>query len=170
VRPPAPDFFAPRTHPPTAAGQSTPSFALPEAPPDALAPVHPKPDVEYYREPALSLTARVLRWLMPELIRASDDHRMRERRTAFRLHHPGLVAYFFTGGAPRPHAIEDISVTGFFLNTDHLYMLGTVVRMTLQRAGTRGDKPGDTLTVHSRMVRHGATGGGFEFVLSGFLD
>ncbi len=56
------------------------------------------------------------------------------------------------------------------MHTDHLWMPGTIIRMTLQRAGTRGDKPGDSVTVHSRMVRHGASGGGFEFVLSGFLD
>lgn len=146
-----------------------PAFALPE---DELAPVMEEPgipQVEYYYEAEPTMTDRLLRWLYPQKAIA-NERRRRDRRDAYRLHRPGLIAYFFTGGAPRPHPIRDISVTGFYMQTDQLWMPGTVIRMTLQRTGTSGRNPGDSLTVHSRMVRHGAAGGGFEFVLSGFLD
>ncbi|MDR3736985.1 MAG: hypothetical protein P4L10_15800 [Acidobacteriaceae bacterium] len=129
------------------------------------------PMVEYYREPLPSFRTRVLRWLKLEPPAEPDPpNRQRDRRRAYRLHRPDLVAYFFTGGAPRPHRIHDISVTGFFMQSEDLWAPGTVIRMTLQRMGTRGDQPGDAITVHSRMVRRGVGGGAFEFVLSGFLD
>jgi hypothetical protein len=83
---------------------------------------------------------------------------------------PDLVAYFFTGGAPRPHKIENISITGFYMHMDSTWMPGTIIRMTLQKAGTLGENPGEAVTVHSKVVRTDPRGGGFEFVLSGFLD
>ena len=43
-----------------------------------------------------SLTVRVLRWLFPPT--ASDDRRRGERIPA-----PGLVAYYWTGGAPQAY-------------------------------------------------------------------
>ncbi len=131
------------------------------------APVRP---TEYYHATRPTLRTRVLRWLQRQPEAPEPPHRALDRRRAYRLNRPGLVAYFFTGGAPRPHRIENISVTGFLMQTDDLWMPGTVIRMTLQKIGTRGDRPGDTITVHSRMVRHVIGGGAFEFVLSGFLD
>ncbi len=116
-----------------------------------------------------SRTVRFLRWLFPELtIRTAP--KPRDRRRASRLPLPGLVAYFFTGGAPTPHKIGDISVTGFYLQTEERWMPGTIIRMTLQRLGAKGQETGENITVHSRVVRWGADGGGFEFVLSGFLE
>ena len=93
-----------------------------------------------------------------------------DRRRATRLGEPGLVAYFFTGGAPDPYHIDNISVTGFYMKGSELWTTGTIIRMTLQRTGTLGDEPGDSITVHSKLVRRDETGGGFEFVLSGFLE
>lgn len=95
---------------------------------------------------------------------------VRDRRRAYRLSKPDLVAYYFTGGPPHAHRIENISVTGCYMHSDDLWMPGTIIRMTLQKIGTRGEKRGETITVHSRLVRLGAKGGAFEFVLSGFLD
>ena len=77
-----------------------------------------------------------------------------------------MVAYYFTGGSPAPQRISNISVTGFYLQTDERWMPGTVVRMTLQRLGSKGDDPADTITVNSRIVRWGADGEGFEFILT----
>ena len=45
-------------------------------------------------------------------------------------------------------------------------MPGTIVRMTLQRVGAKGDDPSDTITVNSRIVRWGEDGEGFEFILA----
>lgn len=135
---------------------------LPPSPP-SISPTQPaksQPD---------SLASRVRQWLFP-LPDPAKPRRARDRRRAYRLPMPDLVAYFWTGGAPRPHRIANISITGFYMFTDDLWMPGTIMRMTLQKMGTLGDKPEDSITVHSRVVRHGSDGGAFEFVLSGFLD
>lgn len=152
------------------------ALAEPEVAPVPAAPSRspvgaPKPAFEYYREPKPTLLERVQRWMHPELQPpAPPPHRKLDRRRAYRLSAPDLVAYYFTGGAPHPHRIENISVTGCYMDTDDLWMPGTVIRMTLQKLGSRGDRRGDTITVHSRLVRRGANGGAFEFILSGFLD
>lgn len=140
------------------------------APVPKTPPAPPARQVEYYRAPKLTLRTRVMRWLQQLPEAPIPANRALDRRRAYRLSRPDLVAYFFTGGAPRPHRIENISVTGFLMKTDDLWMPGTVIRMTLQKIGTRGDRPGDSITVHSRMVRQAPGGGAFEFVLSGFLD
>jgi hypothetical protein len=116
-----------------------------------------------------SRTIRFLRWLFPDLNIDRPQVNV-DRRRAMRLPTPDLVAYFFTGGAPVAHSLQDISITGFYMQTDERWIPGTIIRMTLQRPSARGNDPGDALTVHSRVVRWGHDGGGFEFVLSGFLD
>jgi hypothetical protein len=109
-------------------------------------------------------------WLYPNLHLDSVKQKRSEERRAVRLPLPGLVAYFFTGGSPRPHPIKDISVTGFYMCTDERWLPGTIIRVTLQMVGTSGEGGRDTITVHSRVVRWGPDGGGFEFVLPGFLE
>jgi hypothetical protein len=108
---------------------------------------------------------RALRWLFPELV-IGESERPRDRRRADRQSLPGLIAYYFTGGSPEPHKIANISVTGFYLHTDERWMPGTVVRMTLQRVGTKGDDPSDIISVNSKIVRWGSDGEGFEFILT----
>jgi hypothetical protein len=56
------------------------------------------------------------------------------------------------------------------MHTEERWMPGTIIRMTLQLIDTKGEDPTDTITVHSRVVRWGPDGEGFEFVLAGFLD
>ncbi len=117
---------------------------------------------------------RLFKWIYPELT-FLDPHKEADtgpldRRVSARIPQPGLVAYYFTGGPPKAQNIDNISVTGFFMRTDERWMPGTIIRMTLQLIGTSGEGPSDTLTVHSRVVRWGANGEAFEFVLAGFLD
>jgi hypothetical protein len=112
-----------------------------------------------------SWRVRLLRWLFPGLV-IDEPQAPVDRRRADRQSLPGLVAYYFTGGKPEPQRIANISVTGFYLHTDERWMPGTVVRMTLQRAGTKGDDPADTISVNSRIVRWGSDGEGFEFILT----
>jgi hypothetical protein len=119
-------------------------------------------------EPSTRL--KFLSWLYPDLHLERVEKTRRESRAAPRLPDPGLVAYFFTGGSPRPHEVKNISVTGFYMFTDERWLPGTIIRVTLQIVGTTGEHPSDTITVHSRVVRWGIDGGGFEFVLPGFLD
>lgn len=108
---------------------------------------------------------RLLRWMFPELIIKEPEEQV-DRRRASRQSLPGMIAYYFTGGSPEPQKIANISVTGFYLHTDERWMPGTIVRMTLQRVGSQGDDPSDTITVNSRIVRWGEDGEGFEFILA----
>lgn len=119
-------------------------------------------------EPSRKL--QFLSWLYPDLHLERVEKTRREARAAPRLPDPGLVAYFFTGGSPRPHPVKNISVSGFYMYTDERWLPGTIIRVTLQIVGSSGDDPRDTITVHSRVVRWGVDGGGFEFVLPGFLE
>lgn len=119
-------------------------------------------------EPSLKL--QVLSWLYPDLQLEKVKQKRSEERRAVRLPMPGLVAYFFTGGSPRPHPIKDISVTGFYMCTQERWLPGTIIRVTLQMIDNDGKAGRDSITVHSRVVRWGPDGGGFEFVLPGFLE
>jgi hypothetical protein len=129
------------------------------------APIPEYPDYGPVPKKKYSWKIQLLRWLFPELV-IREPERPRDRRRADRQSLPGLIAYYFTGGSPEPHKISNISVTGFYLHTDERWMPGTVVRMTLQRVGSKGDDPSDTITVNSKIIRWGADGEGFEFILT----
>ncbi len=113
---------------------------------------------------------KILNWLYPDLHLDTVKKRQREERRAPRIPVPGLVGYFFTGGKSEPHQILNISVMGFYMKTDQRWMPGTVIRVTLQMIDSDGSNPGDTITVLSRVVNWDDDGGGFEFVLPGFID
>jgi hypothetical protein len=154
-----------------------PSASIEESSNIAAAPEPPNPVQEapvtapYYggygpvQTPKYSWKIRLLRWLFPDLV-IGEVAKPQDRRRADRQSLSGLIAYYFTGGSPEPHKIGNISVTGFYLHTDERWMPGTVVRMTLQRAGSKGDDPSDTITVNSKIVRWGSDGEGFEFILT----
>ncbi|MGA8089649.1 MAG: hypothetical protein WCA10_20425 [Terracidiphilus sp.] len=78
---------------------------------------------------------------------------------------PGLVAYHWSGGAPQPYQLGNISESGFFLLTDERPYPGTLILMTLQRTGSKGDKLGNSIAVHSKVIRWGPDGVGFSFVV-----
>ncbi len=105
-----------------------------------------------------SLKSRFLRWLNPE---PSD------RRKTSRHPLPGLVAYYWTGAAPKVYHIGNISDTGVYLLTEERQYPGTIILMTLQRTDSDGAKPGDSIAVHAKVVHWGADGVGLSFVLSG---
>ncbi|MGB7549231.1 MAG: hypothetical protein WBM14_15940, partial [Terracidiphilus sp.] len=105
-----------------------------------------------------SLKSRFLRWLNPE---PSD------RRRTSRHPLPGLVAYYWTGAAPKVYHIGNISDTGVYLLTEERPYPGTIILMTLQRTGSDGAKPGDSIAVHAKVVHWGTDGVGLSFVLLG---
>jgi len=143
----------------------------PARPPEIRFPrMDEKREPELEDEEQLSMKLRFLCWLYPDLHLDKVKEKRSEERRAVRLPAPGLVAYFFTGGAPRPHPIKDISVTGFYMITNERWLPGTIVRVTLQMIDARAEGGRDSVTVHSRVVRWGPDGGGFEFVLPGFLQ
>jgi hypothetical protein len=138
-------------------------------PPLAIPQPEETPDYGPQPKRKFAWKIRMLRWLFPELV-IHEAPKPRDRRRADRQSLPGLIAYFFTGGAPEPHKINNISVTGFYLQTEDRWMPGTVVRMTLQKVGSKGDDPSETITVNSRIVRWGPDGEGFEFILTDLED
>lgn len=169
----------PQVASPTQASQAVPSIQITTlaatiAPPVELPPSETPqrerfPDHGPVRKPKFSWKIRILRWLFPDLI-IHEVTKPHDRRRADRQSLPGLIAYFFTGGAPEPHKVGNISVTGFYLHTEERWMPGTVIRMTLQKLGSKGEDPSDTITVNSKIVRWGPDGEGFEFILTDLED
>jgi uncharacterized protein len=101
---------------------------------------------------------RFLRWL-------STDRRASKRHPL-----PGLVAYYWTGGAPQAFHIADISNVGIYLLTDERWFPGTLILMTLQRTNTDGDDPDDFISVLTKVIRWGSEGVGLTFVPSNTVD
>ena len=99
-----------------------------------------------------------LRWL-------STDRRGSKRHPL-----PGLVAYYWTGGAPQAFHIADISTNGLYLLTDERWFPGTMILMTLQRTNTDGDDPDDFISVLTKVIRWGTDGVGLSFVPSNTVD
>lgn len=107
----------------------------------------------------VSLRMRLQRWLgvKPPVF---DENLRRAERTSL----PGLVAFYWTGGAPKAHEIVNISKTGFYLRTTELWSLETLVRMTLQRPARGERKKRGSISVLARVVRIDEGGVGHEFV------
>jgi hypothetical protein len=110
-----------------------------------------------------SLGERLKRWLNPVAPLGSD------RRRAYRRYVPGMVAHYYTGGAPKPHEVADISMTGFYLLTDDRWMPETMIQMTLQKPCAKGERK-QSITILSRIVRRGSDGVAAEFVMPEGLD
>jgi len=77
---------------------------------------------------------------------------------------PGLVAYFWTGGSPRPHPVSNISTSGLYLITKERWLPETVLLMNLQNVSTESDDPPDSISVLSQVVRMDEDGVGLKFV------
>ncbi len=90
-----------------------------------------------------------------------------DRRRANRYPLPGLVAFHWTGGAPKAYQLGDISETGFYLLTEERPLPGTIILMTLQRTDAGSESDGDSIAVHTKVVRWGVDGVGLLFVLAG---
>lgn len=93
-----------------------------------------------------------------------------DRRRALRRPLPGLVAYYWTGSAPKAYQIADISSSGFYVLTEERWFPGTMVLITLQRTDSSGKNVDDCLAVQSRVVRWGSDGLGLAFVPSRAVD
>ena len=97
------------------------------------------------------------RWLSPE----PGDARKSARQPV-----AGLVAHFFTGGAPVAHEIRDVSSTGLYVITTERWYPGTIIRMTLSKPDV-GQPPGErSITIQAESMRWGNDGVGLRFVLA----
>jgi Flp pilus assembly protein TadG len=87
------------------------------------------------------------------------------KKRAVRYANPGLVGYYWDGGAPKQHVVGNISSTGAFVYAKELWCVGTIVTVTLQRDGD-GERMNavSSITLPCRVVRHGEDGIGFNFV------
>jgi PilZ domain len=117
----------------------------------------PEPQAETEEERP-SLTIRVLRWLFPEV----------NQRRAKRFPTPGLVAYYWTGGAPHSYHVGDMSATGLFLLTKERWAPGTLIQMTLQVQDGRVHHSDNSICVLTEVVRWGDNGAGFNFILADY--
>jgi hypothetical protein len=116
-----------------------------------------RPWMDPSRQPARSSLGWLGKLLHPE----PGDPRAKARRSI-----EGLVAYFFTGGAPQAHEVRDISPTGLYVVTTERWYPGTVIRMTLSLPGSEGHPSERSITIHAHAVRWGNDGVGLEFVLA----
>jgi uncharacterized protein len=87
-------------------------------------------------------------------------------RVASRQPVKGLVAHFFTGGAPKAHEIRDVSATGLYVITTERWYPGTIIRMTLTKPDT-GQAPSErSITIQAKSVRWGNDGVGLQFIVA----
>jgi Flp pilus assembly protein TadG len=94
------------------------------------------------------------RWLL------SEERRMAERQEA-----TGLVTYYWDGASPVAHTVRDISSSGIYVVTEQRWYPGTVIMMTLQKTDSIESGAERSIAVWSEVVRSGADGVGFAFVL-----
>jgi hypothetical protein len=99
-------------------------------------------------------------WFLRLLVGEPPDPRGTSREAL-----PGLIAYFFTGGTPVAHAVQDISESGLYIITKERWYKGTVVRITL--TDRRNPIFERSITVNAKVVRWGRDGAGLEFILAG---
>jgi hypothetical protein len=158
-------WLRPNLTPPsvTAPSVTIPSSAVPnvtviEKPKVSAAPmVTETKDEEPEEEERPGFHVRLLRWLFPDV---------NERRAA-RFPTPGLVAYYWTGGAPHSYHVGDMSATGLFLLTHERWAPGTLIQMTLQQQDG-SHSAANSICVLSEVVRWGENGSGFNFVLTDY--
>ena len=91
-------------------------------------------------------------------------HRLADARRNPRLLNPPLVAFFWTGEAPAPHGIADISPSGLYLRTGERWSPGTRLLMKLRRTDREMDVAGSSLAVNVVIVRSGSDGLGGAFI------
>ncbi|HEY2470631.1 MAG TPA: PilZ domain-containing protein [Terracidiphilus sp.] len=136
---------------------------VPEAPPEIAEPEPPAIEKAKPGKEKLTLGERMHRWIGGES--SISGNRRKGERTAL----PGMVAFYWSGGAPRPHEIVNISKTGFYLRTKELWLPDTLVRMTLQRPHEVQGSGRESISVLARVVRIDEDGVGHEFVTSDAL-
>ncbi len=82
---------------------------------------------------------------------------------------PGLVAYYWTGGAPQAYQLGNVSGSGLYLLTAERWLPGTRIVMTLQKENHEPNSVNFS-RVESKVIRWGEDGVGCEFVESGYVD
>lgn len=76
---------------------------------------------------------------------------------------PGLVAYYWEGGAPKEHVVKNISLTGAYLYGTEQWYDGTIMALSFRQGAVTGEVA--SLSVRGKIVRHGADGIGVKFMM-----
>jgi hypothetical protein len=150
----------PEPQQPTYQPTITPHEIAPEPPAQETLVIaaQPAPEPEAQPAPQIQEPWRKKRGWLERFLSAEPD----DKRTALRESIPGLTAFFFTGGAPVPHGIRDVSQTGMFVLTEERWYPGTVVRITL--TDQREPTAERSFTVNAVVMRWGNDGVGLHFV------
>ena len=89
-----------------------------------------------------------------------------DKRRARRHKSPPVLAFYWDGELPTPHAVPDISRTGMFLKTDDRWTSRSMLRVTLQMQSDDPEKSAELVTVQCQVVRTGEDGVGLEMILA----
>lgn len=108
----------------------------------------------WIREACVKTVRHWLDWLF------SQERRAGKRRASL-----PLVAYYWDGAEPVPHAVLNVSSSGMYLLTQQRWYPGTVVTMTLQRVKAAPTDPERSIAVNAKVVRSGKDGVGLTYVL-----
>ena len=74
-----------------------------------------------------------------------------------------LAAYYWSGAAPVPRAVRDVSVLGTFILTSDKWYPGTIINLTLQR-GSQVAGNDAALPLRSRVTAQGPDGVRVQFL------
>lgn len=81
-----------------------------------------------------------------------------ERRGAERSKPYELVVHYWNGAAPTGHSARDISSSGIFLLTEDRWYPGTLIMLSLQRAGALMSDPDRAIMVKAQVIRADSDG------------
>jgi hypothetical protein len=112
-------------------------------------------------QPWMKQPSKPKNWLLRWFSRETPQDPRKVQRIAL----PGMIAYFWDGGAPRAHEIRNISDTGLYVVTNERWYPGTLVQMTLKKTGSNGAKVEATISLMARANRWGNDGVGLGFVV-----
>ena len=98
-----------------------------------------------------------------------------DRRRSPRNPGDGIVAHYWTGGAPAPRRVDNVSLDGAYIQAPDLWHAGTVITLTFQldAAGSASQHKGNgsanggppPLAVRAVVVRSGPDGFGVRFLV-----
>ena len=114
-------------------------------------PENQEPEVE-------DLIAKERDWLLCLISPYSREERMTPRESL-----PSITAYFFTGGAPAPAEVRNISSLGMYVITTERWYPGTIIRVTLSDSRLPPSRR-RAITVNAMAVRTDEEGVGMRFV------
>ncbi len=87
---------------------------------------------------------------------------------ALRYVKPGIVAYYWNGGAPKENLVRDVSATGAYVYTAEKWCVGTIIWIAFQQQASNGNASSSvpTITLPCRVVRDGPDGFGVNFIVT----